>query len=129
MAKKEMVEFEALIARLDGVGDDDEAAIEKVFYATGAASEDLPEELSEDDLENVSGGLSELGVIQWLIKNTKCGQMTWSGTKVVARCLYDYFKYGDAYKTYSKSYVSKFNKDYEKSIPNWIKAIGKATSW
>ena len=123
--KKEMAELETLVAKLDGVADDDEATIEQAFYATaGITSEDVPDELSEADLENVSGGITELGVLKWLIQNTRCGQLGWTGAKVCARCLYDYYKYGNAYKTYSKSYVSKLNKDFEKSIPKWIKALG-----
>lgn len=119
MANKEMLELEALVAKLDEVGDD-EAAIENVFMGSTDG-----EELNEDDLSKVAGGLSEIDIIKWLVKNTKLGKLTWQGTKICARCFYDYAKYGNPYKTYSKSYVNKKCGELEKAIPGWMKKVGE----
>jgi len=83
------------------------------------------EELEAEDLDRVAGGLSEVGVLKWLIQNTKVGKLSWKGLKVCARCLYDYAKYGNAYRTYSKSYVSKLSGDLDKAIPGWMKKVGE----
>lgn len=122
MENKEMMELEKLVNKLDEVGDD-EAAIERVFMDSDCVDN---EELTETDLEGVAGGLSEITIIKWLVKNTKLGALTWEGTKICARCMYDYAKYGNAYKTYSKSYVNKKCGELEKAIPGWMKKVG---SW
>lgn len=120
MANKEMLELEALVSKLDEAGED-EAAIEKVFMGSVADGD----ELNEDDLDKVAGGLREVDIIKWLIKNTKLGKLTWQGTKICARCFYDYAKYGDPYRTYSKSYVNKKCGELEKAIPGWMKKVGE----
>lgn len=119
MANSEMLELEALVTKLDEVGDD-ETAIENVFM--GSVGSD---ELNEEDLDKVAGGLREVDVLKWLVKNTKLGKLTWQGTKICARCMYDYAKYGNAYRTYSESYVKKKCGELEKAIPGWMKKVGE----
>ena len=124
MENKEMLKLEELMVKLDVAGDD-EAAIEKAFTETVEVGNG-DAELTEADLEEVAGGGGEVEALKWLIENTKLGQLSWKGTKVCARCLYDYAKYGNAYKTYSKSYVkslnAQFDKEYKK-LPKWLQKL------
>ena len=120
MENKELLELEALVTKLDAIDDDNEAEIEKVVMGTVNA-----EELQEEDLDNVVGGVTEAGVLVWLVKNTKLGKLSWTGLKVSARCFYDYAKYGNAYRTYSKSYVNKLGADFDKAVPGWMKKVGE----
>lgn len=125
--KKIIEELEPVLAKLDEVGDD-EAAIQAVVegaLGTGSGSE----ELGENDLDNVVGGITEWGVLQWLCKNTKLGKLSWNGLKVAARCLYDYAKTGNAYKTYSRSYVSSLSSELAEAIPGWMIKIASIGSW
>lgn len=121
MDNKEMLEN--LVAKLDEVGDD-EAAIAKVFEEN-FEDDGASVELTEADLDDVAGGVfREYEALKWLVNNTKVGKLTWTGTKVCVRCLYDYAKYGNAYKTYSKSYVESLNKEFDKyykKLPKWLR--------
>lgn len=122
MKKNEFLELETLVAKLDDVGDD-ETAIQRVFEESIDGSEN-PEELNEADLENVAGGIREIDILKWLINNTKTGKLTWTAAKVSAKCIYDYCKYGNAYKTYSKSYVKNLNSQFDElfsKLPSWMK--------
>ena len=119
---KNMEMFEDLVNKLDAAGDD-EAAIQKVFESN-INSVESTEELSEVDLENVAGGLREYDVLKWLLNNTKVGKLTWKGAKVSARGIYDYCKYGDPYRTYSREYVKKLNSEFDKlfsKLPKWMR--------
>ena len=119
-----MANFEELMTKLDEAGDD-EVAIEKAFDEAVKAGE-TSAELTETDLDDVTGGAGEIAALQWLIEHTKLGQLSWKGTKVCARCLYDYSKYGNAYRTYSKSYVQSLNKQFDKEykkLPKWLQKL------
>lgn len=65
--------------------------------------------------------MTEFSALKWLLKNTDWGKLTWKGTKMAARCLYDAVRYGDPYRTYSEKEVQKVSKDLDEAIPNWIK--------
>lgn len=123
MENKEIMELEVLVNKLDEAGDD-EAAIAKVFEET-FEDDGVSVELTEADLDDVAGGaFREYEVLKWLVNNTKVGKLTWTGTKVCVQCLYDYAKYGNAYKTYSKSYVQSINKEFDKyykKLPKWLR--------
>ena len=125
MENKELKQLEELMVKLDAAGDD-ESAIEKAFTETVEVSNEEAE-LTETDLDDVAGGIAgEIKALQWLIENTKLGKLSWKGTKVCARCLYDYAKYGNAYKTYSKSYVQGLNKQFDKEyqkLPKWLRDL------
>ena len=116
------MEFESLIAKLETVGDD-ETEIKKVFEeATIIMGESG--ELSEEDLDDVAGGSRETDALKWFLSKTKLGKLTWKGMKIATRGFYDYFKYGDPYRTYSKSEVNEvceeFDKYYKK-LPKWLR--------
>ena len=103
----------------------DEAAVNSILkeygYDTGAKSGD---ELGEADLENVTGGVTEFSALKWLLKNTDWGKLTWKGTKMAARCLYDAVRYGDPYRTYSEKEVQKVRKDLDGAMHNGVKEFG-----
>ena len=100
---------------------EDEAAVNSILkeygYDTGAKSGD---ELGEADLENVTGGVTEIGVLKWIMTNVEWGKLSWKGIKMGARCLYDAVKYDDPYRTYSEKEINKVSKDLDEAIPNWI---------
>lgn len=119
---KNMEMFEDLVNKLDAVGDD-ELAIQKVFEEAMGATE-MSEELNETELENVAGGLREYDVLKWLLDNTNVGKLTWTGLKVSARGIYDYCKYGDPYRTYSREYVKELNSQFDQlfsKLPKWMR--------
>ena len=123
MENKELLEN--LVNKLEEAGED-EAKIEMIFNETfGSDAETESAELTENDLEDVAGGVwREYEALKWLVSNTKLGKLTWTGTKVCVRCLYDYAKYGNAYRTYSKSYVQSLNKEFDKyykKFPKWLR--------
>ena len=101
---------------------EDEAAVNIILteygYDNGAKSGD---KLGEAALENVTGGGTEFSSLTGLLKNPDWGKLTWKGTKMAARCLYDAVRYGDPYRTYSEKEVQKVSKDLDEAIPNWIK--------
>ena len=101
---------------------EDEAAVNSILkeygYDTGAKSGD---ELGEADLENVTGGVTEIGALKWIMTNVEWAKLTWKGNKMDARCLYDAVKYDDPYRTYSEKEIQKVSKDLDEAIPSWIK--------
>ena len=101
---------------------EDEAAVNSILkeygYDTGAKSGD---ELGEADLENVTGGVTKIGVLKWIMTNVEWGKLSCKGIKMAARCLYDAVKYDDPYRTYSEKEINKVSKDLDEAIPNWIK--------
>ena len=121
MEEKRLMELDDFMEKLEKAGDN-EAEIEKVFKAGQA---DASAELGESELEMVSGGkygISLNGMINLLLGDGGA-KLTWTGVKVAATCLYDYAKYGDGYRTYSKAYVKQLGQDLENKIPNWMKKI------
>lgn len=121
MDNVKMAELEVLVTKLDEVGDD-EAAIEKIFM--DSVGDDADDELNEADLDNVAGGIREIDVLKWLAGNTKVGKLTWKAAKVSAKCIYDYCKYGNPYRTYSQSYVESLNSQFDElfsKLPSWMR--------
>lgn len=82
--------------------------------------------LTEEALKQVVGGrygITLNGMIDFL-----CGEgtsdLTWKGLWVSAVCLYEYCKYGNGYRTYSKAYVKKLGNDLGERIPKWMEKLG-----
>ena len=114
--------LEILVAKLDEIGDD-EAAIAKVFEEN-FKDDDSSVELTEADLDDVAGGSRETDALKWFLSKTKLGKLTWKGMKIVTRGFYDYFKYGDPYRTYSKSEVNEICEEFDKyykKLPTWLR--------
>lgn len=121
---EELMANEQFVKKMNVAETDDE--IKALFKECGI---DIPERcdevLAEEDLENVAGGrygITLNGMIDFL-----CGEgtadLTWNGLWVCAVCLYDYCKYGNAYRTYSKAKVKNMSGDLEKRIPKWMKKL------
>lgn len=101
---------------------EDEAAVSSILKEYGYDSEaKAGDELGEADLENVTGGVTEIGALKWIMTNVEWGKLSWKGIKMAARCLYDAVKYDDPYRTYSEKEIQKVSKDLDKAIPKWIK--------
>lgn len=127
MAKlEELLENEEFMEKMQAVETEDEA---KSLF--GKYDIELPKtndtSLSEEELSKVAGGrygITLNGVIDFL-----CGEgtadLTWKGLWVSAVCIYDYCKYGNGYRTYSKAYVKKMGNNLEKRIPNWMKKVSE----
>lgn len=113
MAKiDQLMENEEFIAKLEAC-ETEEAT--KVLYAEYGLDMELvaeSEEISEDDLENVTGG----GVVLATLV-VAAAPFAWkSGCKfgVLVRANYDAKKYGNMYRTYSKQQVDSAIKYFEK---------------
>lgn len=125
MAKlEELMENAEFVKKMNAAETDDE--IKVLLEDCGV---DVPERhdeiLTEEDLEQVAGGrygVTLNGMIDFL-----CGEgtadLTWKGLWISAVCLYEYCKYGNAYRTYSKAYVKKLSNDLGNRIPKWMEKL------
>ncbi len=114
MAKfEQLMENEEFIAKLEAC--ETEEATKALYAEYGLDMEPVveSEEISEDELENVTGG----AVISALV--IAAAPFAWkSGCKfgVLVRANYDAKRYGNMYRTYSKKQVDSAMKYFEKFV-------------
>lgn len=121
-----VLENPEVVERFDGVTTEEEAIAIFKEYGIDYASEvaafvNTETELSEDDLEQVAGGIS-IGDVK-TVYNAVNKVLKWRfgvGAKqavkdlaICARVIYDYARYKNLYRTYSKSTVQKIINRYK----------------
>lgn len=122
MAKlEELIENKEFRTKMETVETEDEARLVFIEYGVempGSGNDSL----GEKDLQNVVGGrgIASLNATIDFLCGKGTANLSWKGLYVSAVCIYDYCKYGNAYRTYSKSYVKKLGDNLEKRIPQWM---------
>ena len=127
MAKlEELLENEEFMTKINEANTEED--IKALFNECGCELPDLQSNrLNEEELTKVAGGRSSISVNK--VIDFLCGEgtsdLTWKGLWISAVCIYDYCKYGNAYRTYSQSEVKKLGHNLEKRIPNWMVKVGE----